>query len=110
MNQFMIPIFSGKNYDHWAFRMKTIFHSQELLEIVVNGFVEPLDESLLAANQKNELKENMKKDIKAFQIIQQGLDDTVLARINEATTAKRAWEILETTYQGISKVKLSKLL
>ena len=105
----MIPIFSGKNYDHWAFRMKTIFRSQELVKIVVNGYVEPLDESLLTVDQKNELKENRKKDINAFQIIQQGLDDTVLARINGATTVKKAWEILETTYQGISKVKVFKL-
>ena len=84
----MILIFSSKNYDHWAFRMKTIFHSQELVEIVVNGFVEPLDELLLTTNQKDEIKENRERDIKAFQIIRQGLDDTILARINGATTAK----------------------
>ena len=95
MNQFMIPILSGKNYDHWTFRMKTIFCSQELLEIVVNRFVEPLDESLLTVEQKNKLKKNRKKDINAFQIIQQGLDDTVLASINGPTIAKQHGRFLK---------------
>ena len=57
---------------------------------------------ILIVDQKNELKENRKKDTKAFQIIQQSLDDIVLARTNGATTTKQAWEILESTYQGKS--------
>jgi hypothetical protein len=37
----MIPIFSGKNYDNWAFRMKLTFDSYELSNIVMIGYTEP---------------------------------------------------------------------
>lgn len=37
------------------------------------------------------------------------MDDVVLARISGVTSAKKTWEILETTYQGTSKVKVAKL-
>ena len=66
MNQFMIPIFFGKNYDHWAFIMRTILCSQELLEILLNGFAEPLHESLLTVDQKDELKKKKEKIYKGF--------------------------------------------
>ena len=48
--QASIPMFSGKNYDDWAFRMKLIFDSYELLDIILTGYVEPVDESTLNAN------------------------------------------------------------
>ena len=56
--QASIPMFSGKNYDDWAFRMKLIFDSYELLDIILSGYVEPIDESTLNANQKKKLDEN----------------------------------------------------
>ena len=56
----------------------------------MNEFVEPLDESLLTRIKRMNSSKIRKKDIKAFQIIQQGLDDTILARIKGATTAKQA--------------------
>jgi hypothetical protein len=37
------------------------------------------------------------------------LDDYIVGRIKAAITTKKAWDILETTYQGTSKVKNSKL-
>ena len=43
--QASIPIFSGKSYDDWAFRMKPIFDSYELSNIILNGYVEPVDQS-----------------------------------------------------------------
>jgi hypothetical protein len=107
--QLMIPIFSGKNYDNWAFRMKLAFDSYELTDIVMNGYTEPQDESILSADEKKKLDENRQKSKRALQIIGQALDDSVVGRIKPATTAKQAWDILETTYQGTSKVKIAKL-
>jgi hypothetical protein len=37
------------------------------------------------------------------------LDDSVVRRIKPTTTTKQAWDILETSYQGTIKVKISKL-
>ena len=44
-----IPIFSRKNYDDWAFRMKLIFDSYEISNVILNGYIEPVDESTLNA-------------------------------------------------------------
>jgi hypothetical protein len=43
----MIPTFSRKNYDNWTFRMKLAFDSYELTNIVMNGYTEPQDESMM---------------------------------------------------------------
>ena len=107
--QLSIPIFSWKNYDDWAFRMKLIFDSYEISNVILNGYIEPVDESVLNANQKKKLDENRKKNKKALQLIGQALDDSVLGKIKLAIIANQAWDILETTYQGTSKVKIVKL-
>jgi hypothetical protein len=107
--QLMIPTFSGKNYDNWAFRMKLAFDSYELIDIVMNGSIEPQDESILSVDEKKKLDENRQKSKRDLQIIGQALDDLIVGRIKPATTAKQGWDILETTYQGTSKVKIAKL-
>ena len=59
-------MFSGNNYDDWAFIMKLIFDSYELSDIILNGYVEPIDESTLNVNQKKKLDENRQKNKKIF--------------------------------------------
>ena len=107
--QLMIPTFSGKKYDNWVFRMKLAFDSYELSDIVMNGYVKPQDEYILNVDEKKKLDENRQKNKRALQIIGQALDDSVVGRIKPATIAKQAWDILETAYQGTSKVKIAKL-
>jgi hypothetical protein len=107
--QLMIPTFSGKNYDNWAFRMKLSFDSYELSDIVMNGYIEPQDESILSVDEKKNLDENRQNNKRALQIIGQALDNSIVGRIKPTTIAKQAWDILETTYQGTSKVKIAKL-
>ena len=50
-----IPLLTGKNYDTWAIKMKTLFRSQGLTNIVEKGFEEPSDESDLNDQQRREL-------------------------------------------------------
>ena len=64
--QFMIPIFVGKNYDNWAFRIKLAFDSYELSDIVMIGYTEPQDESILSVDEKKKLDENRKKNKRAL--------------------------------------------
>jgi hypothetical protein len=106
--QLMIPTFSWKNYDK-SFRMKLTFDSYDLLDIVMIGYIEPQDEYVLSVDEKQNLDENRKNNKRDLQIIGKALDDSVVGRIKLATTAKQAWEILETTYQGTIKVKIAKL-
>jgi hypothetical protein len=55
------------------------------------------------------LKENRKKDNKALGLIQQGLNEAIFMNIARAASSKMAWDILETNYEGVSKVKTVKL-
>ena len=52
--QLMIPTFSGKNYDNWAFRMKLTFDSYELSYIVMIGYTEPQVESVLSVDENRQ--------------------------------------------------------
>ncbi|XP_074585493.1 uncharacterized protein LOC141841246 [Curcuma longa] len=64
VSQPLIPIFKGECYEFWSIKMKTLFRSQDLWDLVEKGFDdEDADES--------RLKENRKKDSKALFILQQ---------------------------------------
>jgi hypothetical protein len=89
--------------------MKLAFDSYELTYIVMSGYTEPQDESSLSVDEKKKLDENRQKSKRDLQIIGQALDDSVVGRIKPTTTSNQAWDILETTYQGTSKVKIAKL-
>ncbi|KAJ8773175.1 hypothetical protein K2173_028352 [Erythroxylum novogranatense] len=82
--------------------MMTLFRSQDLWDYVEKGFEE---------NKEDETrnKEHVKRDAKALFFIQQAIDESIFSRIAAATTAKQAWAILKTEYQGSSKVITVKL-
>lgn len=81
--------------------MKTMFKSQELWDLVENGYTEP-DPAPAVPDQK--LRENRKKDVKALFLIQSGIDDDIFLRISSTTSAHEAWEKLKTEYMGDQKV------
>ena len=92
--------------------MKTLFCSQELWDLVENGFIEPLDQeayNALSQAQKDILKENKKKDAKALFFIQRAMEESIFPQVAEATRYKNAWGTLQNSYQGNSKVKLVRL-
>ena len=51
----------------------------------------------------------MKKDSKALVFLYQAVHETVFTRITVAKTSKEAWKTLKTTYQGMERVKTTKL-
>ena len=53
-----VPIFNGENYDFWRVKIETYFSSQDLWDIVEEGFTIPADTSALNASQEKELKKN----------------------------------------------------
>ncbi|XP_076906456.1 uncharacterized protein LOC143562579 [Bidens hawaiensis] len=82
--------------------MKTLLISHDLWDTVGSGYNEE-------DNDQPRLRENMKKDAKALTLIQQAIHDEVFSRIAAASTSKQAWTLLQTEYQGDSKVKTVKL-
>ena len=72
-----VLIFSGENYDFWSIKMKTLFVSIDLWEMVESGYEIPESTSSLTNVQKKELKENKSKDAGALRMIQMGVSETI---------------------------------
>ncbi|CAN6693338.1 unnamed protein product [Malus baccata var. baccata] len=92
------PIFNGSNYDFWSIKMKTIFKSHDLWNLVDKGFeiAESEDEFSDEDQQsmkKMSMKVNETKDAKAFSIIQ----------------GAAAWDVLQQEFCGDKKVRYVKL-
>ncbi|KAF7816710.1 rust resistance kinase Lr10-like [Senna tora] len=98
----LIPFFKGENYEFWSIKMRTLFMSQELWELVEHGY------SASEADEQK-LRENKKKDARALFFLQQAVSDDIFSRISAATTSKGAWQTLKTEFQGSSKVITVKL-
>ena len=63
VSQQLIPIFKGDNYQFWSIKMKTLFLSYDLWDLVENDMNE-YDVERLTVAQRNEMKENKKKRCK----------------------------------------------
>lgn len=81
--------------------MKTMFRSKRLWSTVENGFSEEGEEEVVERRRE--------ADACALYLIQQAVDEKILIRITEALTAKQAWDILQTEFQGGSKILSVKL-
>jgi hypothetical protein len=106
------PTFTGKNYEMWSLNMKALFQGQDVWGIGGNGYVEPIDQTTyncLTKAEKNVLKDQRNKDGKALFYIHQDMHESILPRVASENQAKGAWDILQTSYQGIDKVKTAKL-
>ena len=101
-SQPLILVFNGEKYEFWSIKMKTLFKSQDLWDLIENGYSEPDDDEA-------RLKENKKKDSKALFFIQQAVHENIFSRIMGATTSKEAWRILQKEFQGDAKVIAVKL-
>ncbi|KAA0065975.1 integrase [Cucumis melo var. makuwa] len=109
MLQPQLSRFSGKNFNQWSIQMKVLYGSQELWDIIERGYTEVENQSELTNQQLVELRENRKKDKKALFFIYQAVDEFIFERTSTATSAKAAWDILRSTYQGEDKAKMIRL-
>ena len=83
--------------EDWYIKMKALFGSQDLWEIVSEGFDEPLDEIIATytPEKKKELKENKKKDQSVLLLMYAGLDWDTFVKISNAITSKTLRIILQ---------------
>lgn len=84
-----IKPFDGTNYANWSFRMKMVLEQSNVLEVLEK---EP-------PTADAELKVFKSEDIKARNIIVQGLADNMLSMIKDKKTAKEMMDALSATYE-----------
>ncbi|CAN6685650.1 unnamed protein product [Malus baccata var. baccata] len=95
------PVFNGDNFDFWLIKMKTIFRSHELWDLVESGYETPArKEEELTETEKKLMRENVIKDARALGIIQGAVSDQILSRITTQESAKAAWDILKQKFVG----------
>ena len=63
----------------------------------------------LTQAEKDVLREQRNKYGKAMLYVHQEMHESILLRIAAKPNAKEAWDTLETAYQGLDKIKTSKL-
>ena len=107
--QSYVPLFEGENYDFWCVRMRTLFISLDLWDLLEEGFEEPESIEDLSQAQEKILKEKQQRDASALGKNQQGVSNSIFPRIIGATKAKEALDILQNEFKGSSKVRISKL-
>jgi len=106
-----ISQFNGKNYDYWAITMKTLFSSQDIWDLVENGFPElayATRYNALSQVERYLLRDNKKKDSKSLFYIFQVVHGSSFPRIAATTKSKQAWDIHQTSYQGMTKSEENK--
>ena len=78
-----VPKLLKDNYESWSIQMKALFDSQELWELIFDGFKEltPEVEAAYTAEEKKALKEQRKKYSKAHFLLYQGLGESTFAEL-----------------------------
>jgi len=109
-------MFNEMNYAFWKIRMKIFMESIDsfIWEVVVHGPYVPMrvvkDEEV--AKPRSEWSESEKKkaqyDLVAKNIITLTLTMDEFFRISQCSSAKKMWEVLEVTHEGIEDVKRSR--
>ena len=99
-----LPYFDGSNYTFWKVPMRAFLCSidEAIQDVVDVGWTRPeaakstQDKAALATTNANS---------KALNAIFCDVSLDEFHRISHVTIAKEAWQILETTYEGMKKVK-----
>jgi hypothetical protein len=100
-----VPTFDGTNYGYWKVQIRFFLKSIDCWNIVETGWTKPEDTTLEIVPLKNARLSNDK----ALHALCQALSPSKFAKISNCESAKEAWQILETTYEGTKLVKSAKL-
>ncbi|XP_050935670.1 uncharacterized protein LOC103502061 [Cucumis melo] len=112
------PVLDGANYAYWKARIIAFIKSidSKCWKAMIAGLKHPSPKDVAGKETlKQEITWSKDKDEAAFgnsralNAIFNGVDQNIFKWINTCLFAKEAWNILETAYEGTSKVKISKL-
>jgi hypothetical protein len=95
-----VPAFDGTNCGYWNARMRFLLKSIDCWKIVETGWTKPANATTESVTNKNARQFNDK----ALHAPCQALSPSEFARILNSESAKEAWQILETTYEGTKLV------
>ncbi|KAM1160565.1 hypothetical protein ACFX19_034156 [Malus domestica] len=96
MAAFQVPVLDNNNFDNWSIKMKAFLGAHDVWEVVEKSYTELEDEATMSQPQKESLKDSRKRDKKA---LYQALDDNGFENVLSATSAKQAWEKLQSSYK-----------
>jgi hypothetical protein len=100
-----VPTFDGTNYGYWKARMRFFLKSIDCWSIVDSGWTKPED----TTSETIPLKNTRLSNDKTLHALCQALSPSEFAKISNCESAKEAWQILETTYEGTKLVKSAQL-
>ena len=102
------PYFDGSNYAFWKVCMRAFLYAidETVWDSIENGLVRP---TIAKSEWDNATLALANTNSKAINAIFCGVSTDEFHRISHVKTAKEAWTILETTYEGTKKVKDTKL-
>eukprot|EP00253_Pinus_taeda_P029175 PITA_29175 len=107
----VLPKLVGTNYFHWSKHIQPIFITKYLWELVTDGYNMPSPDEFKASSddEKESLKELIKKDNEALSLIGNALEESIFPRTSGAISSKKAWDILKNTFEGVVVAKLQTL-
>ncbi|MCI00186.1 gag-pol polyprotein, partial [Trifolium medium] len=109
------PLLDGTNYDYWKTRMMAFLKSMDsqTWKAIIKGWEHPVwrgtTELKPEENWSKKEDELALGNFKALNALFNGVDRNMFRLIKKCIVAKDAWEILKTTHEGTSKVKMSRL-
>ncbi|XP_047178259.1 uncharacterized protein LOC124845232 [Vigna umbellata] len=104
-NGMSVPQLSeNTNYDNWSLQMKVLLGSQDVWDIVEDGYIEPADDEHQTVKQIAALKKTRVKDRSTLYFLYNAVDESGFEKIANAKSAKEAWEILKVAYKGDTRV------
>ncbi|XP_062005863.1 uncharacterized protein LOC133723042 [Rosa rugosa] len=119
------PWFDGEDYSQWKIMMRAFLHSQDenMWNVVENGWVHPTKPENPKASESSASKtipkpraewseteiRDCNHDFKARNSLFTALSKKERVRISHCETAKKAWDLLQVTYEGNKRVRAQKL-
>ena len=102
------PLFDGTNYAYWKVRMRTFLQSldEKVWQAVEIGWTKPTEASADWDDAKIKAANFNSRSLNA---LFSAVTNKEFKKISSTETAKKAWTILQTTYEGTKVVKDSKL-
>src|ERR1044072_7182918 len=112
------PILDGSNYDYWEPRMVAFLKSLDMKawRAADRGWKHPTKlekdgtTSLKPEEEWSKEEEELALgNFKALNALFNGIDKNIFRLVHQCELAKDVWDTLKTTYEGTSKVKMSRL-
>ncbi|XP_042415451.1 uncharacterized protein LOC122004665 [Zingiber officinale] len=109
MSMLPIPCLVDLKYHNWSIQMSALLENEGLWDIVERGYKTSQEGVDQTEAQKTAMAEQKRKDKKDLFFIYKALNEATFEKVAEATTSKKAWEILQVAYKGDERAKSIRL-